>query len=853
MEVFIPKVLKSKLRQYLFCCLVFLFPHLLFAEVIPANPGNYKTLLASLEPGDTLQLAPGTYVGGLPISNRHGTAEQLIIISGPETGEAAVFTGNGSRNTVQLDNSSYLTLRYITLDGLGIPYVDAVNSRGPTHHITIENLLIINHGGAYIPNTDHQLTNGIANRGPAWDWIVRNNTIIGAGTGMYFGNSTGRDWPFVGGLIEHNLVLDTLGYNIQFKHMVSRNYGNGNAVPGMPTEDRKTIVRHNVFSKANNASTSGTWARPNLLVGHWPLTGDGSNDIYEIYGNFLYANPAEALFQGEGNIAMYDNLLVNPSGSALNIQPHNDRPRNIRVFHNSIVATGTGIRVSGVDPAPAYDQMVSGNAVFAATPLNLGGTVQQASNITDTFSSADNYLKTPFGDPVAGTLDLYPVTGGALSGAFIDSTLLQVFSDWDRDFNGTERQQGFRGAYVNEGENPGWQLALTIKPEAYTAPPSAPYIIDEPVSVAVTEGEPANFTVLAGGNQLNYQWFLGIDEIPGATGSSYTIAQVLPANNGELYRCRVRNDLGEVFSTNAQLTVVADTIAPLIDGAVVQGPEQVDIIFSEGVTTASAQTIANYQISGAIQVLGATLNVDNKTVHLQTDPLEPDTVYTLTVSDIQDRSAATNTILAGSSVDIEFVPIINFDNGQLPFAWTPLTPSRWSVVMEEGSNALFLNDTEYLPLPTGRLGEHITSPDSYTDFTFSVKAKTKELPGNPNADYALVFAYQDGANYYYMLFNGTQSNTQLFKVVAGERELLETAITGRITDANYHTVAIRRVADSIEVSFDNSVALEVTDSTIPAGKLGLGSFNDSAYFDDIRISAGSGEVSDLIFANQFEL
>ncbi len=34
----------------------------------------------------------------------------------------------------------------------------------------------------------------------------------------------------------------------------------------MPTADRKTIIRHNVFSKANNAATGGN-ARPNLLVG----------------------------------------------------------------------------------------------------------------------------------------------------------------------------------------------------------------------------------------------------------------------------------------------------------------------------------------------------------------------------------------------------------------------------------------------------------------------------------------------------------------------------------------------------------------------------------------------------------
>ena len=73
------------------------------------------------------------------------------------------------------------------------------------------------------------------------------------------------------------------------------------------------VIRRNVFSKSSNSST-GSLARPNLLVGHSPLSGTGVDDRYEIYGNFFFQNPTEALFQGEGNVALYDNLFVNASG-----------------------------------------------------------------------------------------------------------------------------------------------------------------------------------------------------------------------------------------------------------------------------------------------------------------------------------------------------------------------------------------------------------------------------------------------------------------------------------------------------------------------------------------------------------
>jgi hypothetical protein len=86
--------------------------------------------------------------------------------------------------------------------------------------------------------------------------------------------------------------------------------------------------------------------------------------VYQIYGNCFYENHSgEALFQGEGHVALYHNLFVNHGGDAIWIQPHNDRPRMIRVFRNTIVAAGTGIRVRGSDQR--FAQTVVGNAVFA--------------------------------------------------------------------------------------------------------------------------------------------------------------------------------------------------------------------------------------------------------------------------------------------------------------------------------------------------------------------------------------------------------------------------------------------------------------------------------------------------------
>ena len=361
------------------------------------------------------------------------------------------------------------------------------------------------------------------------------------------------------------------------------------------------------------------------------------------------------------------------------------------------------------------------------------------------------------------------------------------------------------------------------------------------------------FTVVASGSgTLSYQWFSDDEIISDATSPSYTLESVSESDDGVFFYCIVTNDLGSVVSNDAVLTVMLDTTAPVINGASVRKANTVDIIFSEAVSALTAETIANYQINAGIQVLGAVLAQDQQTVQLQIDNLETDTVYTLSVSGIQDTSFNSNEIEVGSSVDIVFSPVMNFDNGLLPFGWIPLTESRWSVVNESGDNALFLNTSAYDPLSGLRLGEHITSPESYSDFSLSAEVKSNESAGNANVDYALVFGFQDGENYYYMLFYRTMSNAQLFLVDEGVRQEIATVTESLLIDDEYHDVEVQRTGDAIEVRFDNTVVLQIVDSTFLAGKVGLGSYNDSAYFDNIRITAATNTITDVIFASDFE-
>jgi len=413
-------------------------------RTIQATPSNYKTLLTSLVPGDRLLLAAGTYTQGLRPHGLNGQANKCIVIEGPASGTPALFLGSDAFNTISLKNNSYLVFRNLELNGQG-KLGDGVKAEADstsTHHITIENLKLTGYN-----SSDQRV--GISTKSRAWNWVIRRNTIQGAGTGLYLGKPDGTA-EFVNGLIETNLVQDPLGYGMEIKHQTSRATTLG--IPANAT----TIIRNNVFSKASG-SLSGTAARPNVLVGHWPLSGAGSTDTYQIYGNLFYQNPYEALFQGEGNVSLHHNLFVSHNGPrAVRIQPHNNKPRKVDIFQNTIVSVTEGILVTGGDPA--YPQRVTGNAVFSAAPIS-GGI--QSGNAIGAYSTASTALVDPFG--AIGQLDLYPKTG-QLQSTTLDLSVLIGYLDWDRDFNGLSYIGTFRGAYAGSGVNPGWKPALAIKP-----------------------------------------------------------------------------------------------------------------------------------------------------------------------------------------------------------------------------------------------------------------------------------------------------------------------------------------------------------------------------------------------------
>ena len=187
-----------------------------------------------------------------------------------------------------------------------------------------------------------------------------------------------------------------------------------------------------------------------------------------------------------------------------------------------------------------------------------------------------------------------------------------------------------------------------------------PVITAQPTNLTVIEGEPATFAVhVSNPDPVRYQWQRTRTNILDATAARYTLPAAAIRDDGILFRCRLSNSLGTVFTDEARLTVLPDRAPPTLSGAQNFGQRVLTVLFSEPVELASATNVLNYAIDPGIQINTVTLNSDLRMVTLDTSPLTYGAEYTLTVNHIRDRAATPNAILPDSQLRflaVEYAP-----------------------------------------------------------------------------------------------------------------------------------------------------------------------------------------------------
>jgi hypothetical protein len=159
---------------------------------------------------------------------------------------------------------------------------------------------------------------------------------------------------------------------------------------------------------------------------------------------------------------------------------------------------------------------------------------------------------------------------------------------------------------------------------------------------------------------------------------------------------------------------------------------------------------------------------------------------------------------------------------------------EWSVVDNDAGRALSQTNTE---LSENRLSFAIYRPFSGRDVYVSTRFMT--MSGKVDQSAGVFVRFRSADDYYAVRANVLENNVNLYRVVAGKRQLIgcmEVNVSGQA----WHTLGIAAREDRLTVLFDGSELFVATDRRLPGppGKVGLWTQADSmTWFESLKIGS----------------
>jgi hypothetical protein len=174
--------------------------------------------------------------------------------------------------------------------------------------------------------------------------------------------------------------------------------------------------------------------------------------------------------------------------------------------------------------------------------------------------------------------------------------------------------------------------------------------------------------------------------------------------------------------------------------------------------------------------------------------------------------------------------------------WEPTDAAAWKVIDTKTGKAYNqFQQSKFKPPHRSPLNFALLKDVNVGDFVLEAKVQSTARDYG-HRDMCLFFGYQDPAHFYYVhLGQKTDDHAnQIFIVNDAPRTKVSTKTTeGTKWDDSWHDVKIvRRVADgTIEVYFDDmkTPVMTAMDKTFAWGRIGVGSFDDTGNWTDIRL------------------
>ena len=174
--------------------------------------------------------------------------------------------------------------------------------------------------------------------------------------------------------------------------------------------------------------------------------------------------------------------------------------------------------------------------------------------------------------------------------------------------------------------------------------------------------------------------------------------------------------------------------------------------------------------------------------------------------------------------------------------WQPSDPAAWKIIdTDKGKAYCQFRQSDYKPPHRSPFNFALVKDLLVGDLVLEarVQSTTKDYP---HRDMCVLFGYQDASHFYYVHFGkkADEHANQIFIVNGAPRQKISTKSTDGTpwTDGWHRVKVVRRVADgNIEIYFDDmkTPVMRATDKTFAWGQVGVGSFDDTGNWADVKV------------------
>jgi hypothetical protein len=175
--------------------------------------------------------------------------------------------------------------------------------------------------------------------------------------------------------------------------------------------------------------------------------------------------------------------------------------------------------------------------------------------------------------------------------------------------------------------------------------------------------------------------------------------------------------------------------------------------------------------------------------------------------------------------------------------WQPFDPDQWKIKKTDAGQVYSQHEKKSKYKPPHRSPTNISLLKDVTVGNFELKVKVRSTHEDyGHRDACLVFGYQDASHFYYVHL-GKQADdhaNQIFIVNDAPRTKISlTSTTGTNWQERWHDVKIVRDVKegTIQVFFDDmeKPVMTAKDKTFAWGRIGVGTFDDTADIDNLEL------------------